>query len=193
MNKEDLIDKLNSLSTAERRYRDDTAEFVLRNPEIFPFLIETVFSKQGRLSVKAAWVIELVCLKNLPLIYPYLDLFSKNLKDISDESALRPLMKVSGLITGSFYRKKDPKIMSYFSLKVKDQLTEVCFDCLIGDHKIGSKVFAMDSLLDLGKEFKWILPDLKQILLLQIPKGSKGYLSHAKMILKEINKSQLTL
>ena len=184
MNRKDLIDKLNSFATAERNNRDRIAAYVLLHPEIFPYLIELTFEDRGRLSVKAAWILELVCIQNLSLIYPYLDLFSDQMKNISDESALRPLLKVTRFITNAYYTKKDPEIRTKLKQPAKEQFTEVCFDGLIEDHKIAAQVFAMDCLYDLGNEFEWIHPELKQILIQNLPKGSKGYQSHAKKILK---------
>ncbi|RUA06599.1 MAG: hypothetical protein DSY82_09470 [Flavobacteriia bacterium] len=186
MNRKNLIDNLNSFSTAERSNRDKAAEFVLDHEELFPYLVKLTFEKEGRLSVKAAWILELVCIRKLSLIYPYLDFFSSHMKNISDESALRPLSKVISFITNDYYNIKNAEIQSKLSQTAKEQLTEVSFDCLIEDHKIAAQVFAMDSLYDLGKEFSWIHPELKQILLQNLPKGSKGYQSHAKKILKLI-------
>ncbi len=184
MNRKDLIDKLNSFTTAERSNRDKAAEFVLDHEELFPYLIKLTFEEQGRLSVKSAWILELVCIQKLSLIYPFLDFFSSHMKNISDESALRPLSKVISFITNEYYIVKNPEILTKLTQAAKEQLIEVSFDCLIEDHKIAAQVFAMDSLYDLGKEFSWIHPELKQILLQNLPKGSKGYQSHAKKILK---------
>ncbi len=184
MSRKNLIDKLNSFATAERINRDGVARYVLINPQTFPFLIELTFEDHDRLSIKAAWILELVCIQDLSLIYPHLRFFCSQMKNISDESALRPLFKVTSFITNAYYNKKDPEIRKKLTKESKEQLAEVCFDCLIGDHKIAAQVFAMDSLYDLGKEFEWIHPELKQILIRNLPKGSKGYQSHAKKILK---------
>jgi len=186
MNRKDLIFELNSIKNAKRSYRDKSAKFVLINPETFPFLVEIVFDQNSKLSVKASWILELVCFKNLDLIIPELNFFTQNLKQVSNESSLRPLSKVCMFITKEYYSLSENKIKHHLTSTNKDQIIEAGFDWLIEDHKIATQVYAMDTLFLSGQEYKWIHPELELVLRKNIAQGSPGYQAHARNILKKI-------
>lgn len=77
MNKSELLFQIDAIINAKREYRDNAAEFVINYPETFSYLIELVFQNKKRASIKAAWVMELVCHENLELLIPQLDFFLK--------------------------------------------------------------------------------------------------------------------
>jgi len=187
VNKNDLIFELNSFRTAERVHRDKSAKFVMDHPETFGFLIELVFEDQKRINIKAAWVFEIVCFENIYFIVPYLDYFIQNLTKIKDESALRPVSKVCSFIANAFYSTLENEINKNLSVNSIELMVESNFDWLIEEHKIASKVFAMDTLLFFGREFDWVHNELKLTLENNFNKESAGYKSHARKILKEIN------
>lgn len=187
MNKNDLILELNSFKTAKRIYRDKAAKFVLQHPEIFPFLLELVFEDQKRINIKAAWILELVCDKNILFIIPYLEYFSQNLIKIKNESALRPIAKTCSFICSSYFTNDNKKIIKNLTPQNMQLLTECNFDWLIEDHKVATKVFAMETLLLLGKKMDWVHDELKLVLEKNISKESAGYLSRARKVLKELN------
>ena len=186
MNKSDLINELNSLKNAKRVYRDKSASFVLKHPETFPFLLEIVFENSLKFSVKAAWVLELVCFENINLIAKYLNYFTNNITRITDESALRPLSKVCFFITNAYFLKNKNPIKNHLTNKNIDQIIENNFDWLIENHKIATQVFAMDTLYLFGKEYDWIHQELKLVLEKDTSTKSVGYQSHAKKVLKEL-------
>ncbi len=187
MNKNDLILELNSFKTAERAHRDKSAKFVLEHQETFPFLVELVFEGQKRINIKAAWVFELVCFENIDLISPYLDYFTQNLTKIKNESALRPIAKVCSFIANAYYGKSDNEIYNKLTKKGIQLMIENNFDWLIEEHKVASKVFAMDTLFLFGRETNWVHKELIMILEKNIANESAGYQSHAKKILKALN------
>ncbi len=186
MNKSDLINELNSLKNAKRIYRDKSTDFVLNHPETFPFLLEIVFESSSKLSIKAAWVLELVCSENINLLIPHLNYYTKNLTKITDESALRPLSKVCFFITNTYFSKTGNQINKRLTNKNIDQIIENNFDWLIGNHKISIQVFAMDTLYLLGKKYDWIHQELKLVLEKNTSSRSAGYQAHAKKILKKL-------
>lgn len=188
MNKNDLISELNSWHTAERASRDQSAKFVLDHPETFPFLIHLVFEDQERINIKSAWILELVCFENINLIKSYLDYFSQNLTKITNESALRPIAKVCSFIASTYYSGSKNEINKGLTKSNIQLMMESNFDWLIGKHKIACKVFAMDTLLLFGSETDWVHEELKLILEQNIIHESPGYLSHAKKILKKLNR-----
>ena len=181
MNKKDLIDELNTIKVAKRVYRDKSAKFVLDHPETFPFLLDIVFGSYSRTAIKAAWVLELVCQENILMIKESLNFFINNLDKISDESALRPLSKVCSFIIKS-HQNNDLELTK----NQKEKIIVVNFDWIIENHKVATQVFAMDTLLILGKKYDWVYNELKLILEKNTSSGSAGYQAHAKKILKDL-------
>lgn len=179
MNKNDLINQINKIINAKRVYRDTATNFVLDNPETFSFLLELVFENQDRTAIKSAWVLELVCQKNILLIKKHLDLFINHINTITDESALRPTSKVCSFIVNAYQNNK-----LELTNTQKEIIIETNFDWVIANHKIATQVFAMDTLYTLGKEYDWVHTELQLILEKNAGTGSPGYQSHAKKILK---------
>jgi len=186
MTKADVIKELSLIENAKRVYRENVANFVIQNTESFPYLLHIVFDVKSEYSVKASWVLEIVCLENILLLLPHLDYFTKHLAQIKNESALRPLSKICAFLIKSSLLKYDLFINNRLTKKHKDRIVENSFDWLIEEHKIATQVFAMDTLYYLGKEFDWIHTELKLILQKNTPNGSAGYKAHARSILKII-------
>jgi len=186
MTKADLIKELSLIKNAKRIYRDNAANFICQHPETFLYLIKLVFDKQSKHSIKATWVLEIVCLGNLRFLIPYFDYFTKSLKEISDESALRPLSKICAFLSRSYFLNKDPYLKNKLTGKQKERIVENSFDWIIEEHKVATQVFAMDTLYLMGKEYNWIHKELKLILQKNASSGSAGYQAHARNILKKI-------
>ncbi len=187
MNKKDLIFELNSWQTAERIHRDKSAKFVSDHLETVTYLVEIVFEYQKRMNIKAAWILEIVCFKNVCSIAPFLDHFTQNLAKIKDESALRPIAKVCSFIARSYYSTPKNEINNKLTKNNIELIVESNFDWLIEDHKVACKVYAMDTLLLFGREFDWVHDELKLTLEKNMMSGSAGYKSHTRKILKELN------
>ena len=183
MNKENLIIQIDSIKNARRIYRDQGADFVLKNPELFPCLLELVFENKTKMAIKASWVLELVCMEDIELMSRHLNYFSVNLKKFDHESMLRPLSRICFFIISS---SRSNEIKKYLTHENKIQIIEVNFDWLIENHKIATQVFAMDTLYLLGLEFDWIHQELKLVLEQNIITGSPGYQVRAKRTLKKI-------
>ena len=107
--------------------------------------------------------------------------FIKNIKILNDHQANRPFSKIVFWLVQACYKRS-----ILLSRQEKEALTEVCFDWLITNQKVACEVFAMQSLLLLGKEFNWIHPELKIILEQNIPNKSVGYKSRALKILTKL-------
>ncbi len=179
-----LIQKLESIKNAKRVYRDNAAGFVLDNPEVMPELIHYAFQIDSPLHVKAAWVLELVCLQNISLLYPYAQVFIEQMSSLSNESALRPVSKVCYLMNRAYFTsgKNDPDL----SVPLIDLIIENNFDWLIQNHKVATQVFAMDTLNLWSNELPWVREALVSILQKNINSGSSGYRSHALKLLKNL-------
>lgn len=189
MIRSNLITELNTIKNAKRFYRDKSANYVLNHPESFQYLLQEIFDIKSTLSVKAAWILELVCENNIQLLIPHLNYFIENLPIITNESAIRPLSKICSFIARSYSKKQNISLLDQLTEYHKEKLIEISFDWLINDHKVAAKVYAMDTLFLFGKEIDWIHQELLLVLQQNYSNGSGAYKAHAKMIINDINKT----
>ena len=74
-----LQKELTNIKNAKRINRERVAYLALGNTELIQYLVEIMFASDSKTSIKAAWVLEIVCEKNLSFIAPYLDYFTETL------------------------------------------------------------------------------------------------------------------
>ena len=184
MRKSQLIQELEALKNAKRIYRDKAASYVLDHPDELSELIDLVFDIKSPLHIKAAWVLELVCIENISLMGPHASEFLKNMHLIVHESALRPVSKVCYFISERYF--SDNEECFKLAQESVDQIIECNFDWLIEAHKVATQVFAMDSLQLWGNQYTWVEQELKLILQKKTNSGSKGYQAHARKLLKNL-------
>ena len=120
---------------------------------------------------------------------PYLDTFTKNLKKIRFDSAVRPVAKVCGFIANDYYSKRPNTLQKMLTPTHKKLIIEACFDWMISDHKVASKAYAMETLYLFGKENDWIHPELTLILEQDFPTQSAGFKARARRTLKKMKLS----
>ncbi|WP_278036392.1 hypothetical protein [Flavobacterium nitratireducens] len=94
------------------------------------------------------------------------------------------MSKVIYLLIEAHYKIEKTDI--HFTENQLQELIEINFDWLIGDTKVASKVYAMRSLLLLGKDFNWILPELQSVLTKDFSSHTAAYKAVSKHILKKI-------
>ena len=184
MAKSDVIQVLEGIKNAKRLYRDKAANDMLDHIELLPDLMNLVFEVTSPLHIKAAWVLELVCLSQVSAVTPYASSFIGQMHKISNESALRPVSKVCFFLSKHYFLSN--KNSFYLDQNSVDQIIECNFDWLIDEHKVATQVFAMDTLELWGKEYDWVREGVKQILLKKMATASRGYLTHASKLLKNL-------
>jgi hypothetical protein len=167
--------------TGHRDTRQKYADEVLNNQELFPELIRFCF-QASKNAAKACWILEFVCYQKLDLMEKYLDFFCFQIKNLKDESAIRPAAKICQLLVLSHFKKKDIQL----SEKHLEEITESSFDWLINDTKVATKAYSIRTLYILGQHYHWILPELKTILSKDFPNHSAAYKAVAKEVLKKI-------
>ncbi len=180
-----FIHKLNQLK-AYRKDREELAHYVLDHPENFEQLLDTCFKVDEDISYKAAWIMEMVCLKNIKILFPHLDSFLNSLPNVYKKQAVRPLAKICEALALGYYTNKVPSLKFVLSKKQREQLTEICFDWLITDQKVDVKAYAMQTLFLLGKEFNWIHPELKIILDKDFHEQQPAFKARARHILRKL-------
>jgi len=168
--------------TGHRVNRQKYADEVLHNKELFPELIRLCFDVSNKNSSKACWILEFVCYQKLEWMEDYLDFFCCQIKNLKDESAIRPIAKICQLLVLSHFKKKEFKL----SEKHLEEITESNFDWLINDTKVASKAYSMRTLYILGQHYNWIHPELKTIITKDFPNHSAAYKAVAKEVLKKI-------
>ncbi|WP_111709501.1 adenylosuccinate lyase [Lutibacter citreus] len=188
MTKVFLIQELENLGSALRVNRNRIRDLVIDNPELFPFLLEISFNVNDKVSIKAAWVLELVCEQKIDWVAPYLDLFTLNIGKAYLDSAVRPLSKICNFIAITFNSKKDSILKNTLSKKHINAIIETGFDWMISNHKVATKAYAMNFLYIFGKNSDWVHKELKLIIQQNIPKESPAYKARGKITLDLINR-----
>jgi hypothetical protein len=168
--------------TGYRANRQKYADEILDNPELFSELIHLCFQISNKNSPRACWILEFVCYQKLEWLTAHLDFFCSQIKNLKDESAIRPAAKICQLLVFSHYKEK--KVV--LSEKHLEEITESSFDWLINDTKVASKAYSMRTLYILGRHYDWIHPELKTIITKDFPNHTAAYKAVAKEILKKI-------
>ncbi|NMH86632.1 adenylosuccinate lyase [Flavivirga algicola] len=189
MTLEEFHKELNYVNTS-RENRMKYANKVLNNMGLFPKLIDILFMVDDKVSSRAAWILEFVCAEYIYAMVPYLETFTKNINKIHLDSSVRPVSKVCEFITKAYYAKRPNPIKKALTPKHKERIIEACFDWMINDQKVAPKVYAMESLFLYGTDYKWIHPELTQILEQDFHKQSAGFKARAKRTLLKIKKNE---
>ncbi|MCA0932099.1 hypothetical protein LCM02_06525 [Lutimonas saemankumensis] len=184
MGNQRLIGILEGIINAKRIYRDRAAMAISENPDLFPELIEKMYDVSDPLHVKAAWVLELVCMKDLRVLDDYISKFIQGLPRLSHESALRPASKTCFYWCSYYF--SETYIGPELGTNDKETIISCNFDWLIQDHKVATQVFAMDTLNLWSMEETWIGHELRSILEMKTESGSSGYKAHARKLLKNL-------
>ncbi|MDQ6471971.1 hypothetical protein RB619_15070 [Flavobacterium sp. LHD-80] len=169
---------------AYRENRLKAAQDVLENPSLFSELVSICFSPEDKNNHKACWILEFVSYEELLWLQPHLDFFCSNLKILKDESAIRPIAKVTQLLIKSHY-KKDENCISLSENNLQD-IIEASFDWLINDVKVATKAYSIRTLYVLGNHYAWIHPELRIILEKDYGDHSAAYKAVAKEVLKKM-------
>lgn len=164
-------------SSAYRSSRDENAQLILNNINLFPDLLEIALTIEDKNHHKACWILELVLEEQPHLLTNHLLVFCNILSKFTNESALRSISKICMFLN---------QHLSLTNIQ-EQQITENCFDWLINENgKVATKAYAIRALFELGKKYDWIHPELKRILSDDYPKHSPAYKAVAREILKKI-------
>jgi len=183
-----LLKELNAIQDAGRENRVKITKKVLKDQELFQSLIEIAFEHDNELSVKAIWILELVCEKRLDWLAFNLNFFIENITNIKEESAVRSIAKICNLIAQDYNSKFDTPIKLTMTQDHLSQMIETCFEWLLSDFKVATKAHAMESLYFLGIKTGWIHYELKMIIEKNLPQESPGYATRAKKVLESMSK-----
>jgi hypothetical protein len=167
---------------AYRIDREKNRNFVLRKPEFLPELIKIAFDVIDKNHFKALWVLELICEKKLKIFTPFIDEFCEIIPSLTNDSAIRPASKICLFLSKSNHRSNGISLTQ----NQETQIIETCFDWLIRDEKVATKVYAMRTLFMLGKKYDWVHPEIKTIIQQDYSKHSPAYQAATRMLLKKL-------
>ena len=163
------------------------AEMLQKNPKLISKALDILFMVDNKISPKAAWVLDFTFCKDLNLIIPYLDTFTKNIHKVRLDAAKRPVAKICELLALAYTSKENKDLKKALTTLHKECIVETCFDYMINDEKVATKAYAMHALFLFGKTLNWIHPELKTILERDFHKQSAAFKARARHILKKIN------
>jgi len=178
MNKNQLYKELENTS-ALRENRLRVSNLIIEDVSCIKHLIDIVFDVNDEISVKAAWVLEFVAKKDLTPIFPFLNIFTKNIQKVHFGGAVRSLAKISQLLIEKNNRQ------AFLTETQKELFIETAFDWMISTHKVAIKAYSMRNL---GKETDWVHDELKIIIQANISKESAAYKSRGRITLDQIEK-----
>ncbi|MEO0571764.1 MAG: hypothetical protein AAF039_08665 [Bacteroidota bacterium] len=160
---------------------------LLEFPELVGTLLNVVLEQdKSKENFNACWVLDHLMRKRLDYLLPHIDQLITELPQITWETSMRPIARILEALNEAYFVKKEAAFIRRIALEHQETMAEVCFDWLIGEHKVATKVFAMTSLFYLGERFNWVRPELKSVLELQIAGGTAGFKSRGGKILDKL-------
>lgn len=187
MTQNELYQQLNYVNHS-REKRAYYAQLVLDNPSLFPYALDILFMVDDEHSNRAGWLCEFVCKQELSILYPYLDHFTETMGTVYQDSALRPVAKITEYLTLAYYKKKDPLARKSLRPNHKKRLVETGFDWMITEQKVAVKAYTMTSLFWLGTEIEWVHPELHRIMEDGYATGSAAYKARCRHTFEAIRK-----
>ncbi len=181
MTETQLIQELEKV-TALRENRKRVSNMVLQDMSLLEPLVSIVFRVEEKVSVKAAWVFEFVVKTDFNLVLPYVELLSHKLAKVHFGDAVRSLAKILQIICIENDKHQ------FLTPKQRERFIEITFDWMISKHKVAIKVYAMQTLLYLGRYENWVHQELKTLILKEIDSGSPAYKARGRMTLEQLVK-----
>lgn len=186
MSQNTFQEAVSNMGPATLDNRNKLAQQVIDAPALMGDLIKMVFQIEQKSSIKAAWVLDCVCRKDLDLLLPQLDPFCIGISVLQNDSAIRPAAKICDLLAKNMNKPGENKVKAIIKSKHIESIVGSCFDWLIEDHAIAVRVFAMETLFEMGKNSPWIHDELKHLIVTKILEESPGTHARGKKILKQL-------
>ncbi|WP_338730954.1 hypothetical protein R3L15_07760 [Mangrovimonas cancribranchiae] len=121
MTTKQLYEELNYVNHS-REKRLQYANLLLNNTYLVPKTLDILFMTDDKISCRAAWILEFMCGEQLDAIIPHLDYFTKNMKYVHFDSAVRPVAKICEYLAKAYYAKTDNAIKQTLTPPIKNVL-----------------------------------------------------------------------
>lgn len=185
MNIDQLYEKLNYVNHS-RTMRMEMARFILQHPQLVNSLLEIAFQNDDPVSARACWVLEYTARQDLRYLDTHLDQWVSGLSGLHLDSSIRPMAKICELLVLEYYGQAPDTGPSCLVPKHLELMVSVCFDWLIGPHKVAPKAYSMTSLYHLGKDYDWVYAELQLLLENEYSNGSAAFKARARQILSKL-------
>jgi len=165
---------------ATRANREKSALWMLDHLNRLPELLDALAQIDHARSVKAAYILEMMALKNFEAIVEVLPKLALQLNHFKSNSSQRALLHMMTLWLAPMTVTKS------LDKKTLEAITEHCFDKLIGKPEAATAVqaHAMSCLYYLSRVNSWITEPLRAILIKNMPEQSPGFKARARHILE---------
>ncbi|MBT8187791.1 MAG: hypothetical protein KJO73_08885 [Croceitalea sp.] len=185
MNKAILLTKL-----ASGRHSKTDVDILVAELTAYPVLVgallEAVAIEDEEGTFNASWTLDHLLRLKLLYILPFIGQFCELLPKLRSESCLRSMAHICELLAIAQHKKTSHMRPMDITSQQWEIIATACFDWLIGNHKVATKVFAMTSLYYLGFRFSWIHKELQAYLEQTIAEGSTGYQNRAEKTLSKL-------
>lgn len=179
------------MENPKRVNRQNMANFVLGNQNLFKHLITVTFDVDNKLSIKAAWILEWICTHNqLEWMLPHLEEFCLKIATLKFDSAIRPCAKICEHLANAYFSKKENDFQKTMTDAQINAIIETGFDWLITPQKIAVRAYSMNTLYLFGLTNKWIHPELSHLISTKTIHESKGCKARGTLVLNLIEKHQ---
>lgn len=167
------------------------AEAVLKHSDWILILLKKMSNVENKNSDMSARVLELVCKKDLSLIFLCLEDFSTMISKLKLNGSIRASAKIIELLCVEYFIKFNPIYIEKLTSNHLNQFTESCFDWMITDKAIAIQAHSMYSLYLIGIKYDWIHTELVQNIDRNLPQGSVGYQNRGKKIINAIKTDKI--
>ncbi len=160
---------------SSRAVADIVTEAVGDNPIYFKEVLDLALQDIPKISMRAGRVVLFCSEKHPELLKPYLRQLIKNIPKIKNEGTLRTILRLIIMF---------PEIKNENDISL---LLEKGFDYIQGKrYSVAIKVYAMEILYNISKQYPEILNELIAVVKSQIPFSSAGFKAKAKILFGNI-------
>jgi len=184
-----LLELLANIKNAKKEYRDNCAQKILADDDLFSLLVSETFNSNNKLSIRSAWILEWICTHyGLEFILLHLDEFTNKLESLRLDGAMRSCAKICESLSKAYHNQNNDFIKQNINKNHLNKMVETCFEWIITPQTIAVKAYSINALYFLGFYVNWVHPELEKTIRLNINTESKAYKARGKKILYSLNK-----
>ncbi len=158
-----------------RRNTEIIREYVGTDPEKMKALIDIIMGDDLQLHQRGSYALNIIGEVRPEMVHPHLTKLFKLLPDPPHESFSRAIVRIYG-------KNAVPK-------KWQGRFVDLCFGYLENPKcPVATRIFSISVLMNIARQERDLLPELKLIILEHYEHGTTGFKSRAKRTLKEIDK-----
>jgi len=162
------------LSDSGRKLADLTANMVYDDPELLKNLIKLMWLDKDPWSNRASRVVSICCCNFPEMVQPYAAGIVTKLGRVRSEGVIRNMLKIFAEVPVKLSEKSQSVLMN------------LCFDYLFGNPPVAIKVYSMEVLYSISRNYPDLLRELYEVIDSQLSEGSAGFKSRGNKILKRI-------